>query len=140
MNQFSHLKALLTPASTTTHTSPGSVSAMLGALRTLADRFLHLAILEGKQAGISLALMVGFAVTAAVLLITTWLALVASLIVALVSHDVLGWPVALLLAALLCAAAAGALVALIIARSKDLLFPATRRQLNAHDFLEAGDE
>ena len=106
-----------------------SIHSLIGSARGWLDSFLHLVVLEGKQAGIGLALMLGFGVGAAVLLITGWLALVACAVAALVENEILGWAWSLLSAALLSFAGAGGLVFLAIRRSKDLLFCATRRQL-----------
>jgi uncharacterized membrane protein YqjE len=113
--------------------SPPSIAAtlhsLIDAVRGWLDNFLHLVVLEGKKAGIGLALMLGFGVGAAVLLITGWLALIACAVAALAENDILGWAWSLLIAALLSFAGAGGLVFLAIKRSKDLLFCATRRQL-----------
>lgn len=113
--------------------SPPSIAATIHSLvdsvRGWLDSFLHLAVLEGKKAGIGLALMLGFGVGAAVLLITSWLALIACVVAALVENKILGWTWSLLIAALLSFAGAGGLVFLAIKRSKALLFCATRRQL-----------
>ena len=114
--------------------SPPSIAAtihtLIGSAHVWLNCFIQLAILEGKKAGISLALMIGFCVGAAVLLITGWLALVACAVAALVQNDILGWSWSLLIAALLSFAGAGGLVLLALGRSKDLLFSATRRQLS----------
>ncbi len=113
--------------------SPPSIAATIHSLidgvRGWLDNFLHLVVLEGKKAGIGLALMLGFGVGAAVLFITGWLALVGCAVAALLEHDILGWAWSLLIAALLSFAGAGGLVFLAIKRSEDLLFCATRRQL-----------
>lgn len=113
--------------------SPPSIAAtmhaLIDAVRGWLDNFLHLVVLEGKKAGIGLALMLGFGVGAAVLLLTGWLALLGGAVVALSENDILGWVWSLLIAALLSFAGAGGLVFLAIKRSKDLLFCATRRQL-----------
>ncbi len=93
------------------------------------DSFFDLVVLEGKKAGIGLALMLGFGVGATVLLITGWLALNGCVIAALVENDILGWIWSLLLVALLNFAGAGGLVFLAIKRRQDILFSATRRQL-----------
>jgi uncharacterized membrane protein YqjE len=106
-----------------------TIHSLIDSVRGWLDNFLHLAVLEGKKAGIGLALMLGFGVGAAVLLITGWLALVACAVVALLENDILGWAWSLLITALLSFAGAGGLVFLAIKRSKDLLFCATRRQL-----------
>jgi len=107
----------------------GTVSALIAAVKVFGDRVFRLVTLEGKQAGVSLAFMLGFGVAAAILLVTGWLALIACIVAALVENDVMGWVWSLLIAALLSFAGAAALAMLLIKRSKDLLFTATRRQL-----------
>jgi len=113
--------------------SPPSTAAVIHSLidsvRDWLYSFLDLVVLEGKKAGIGLALMLGFGVGATVLLIAGWLALVGCVVAALVENDILGWIGSLLLVALLNLAGAGGLVFLAIKRSQDLLFSATRRQL-----------
>ena len=106
-----------------------AIHSLIDSVRDWLDNFLQLVVLEGKKAGLGLALMLGFGVGAAVLLIAGWLALVGCAVVALVENDILGWFWSLLLAALLNFAGAGGLVFLAIKRSQDLLFSATRRQL-----------
>ena len=108
----------------------GSISALIASLRVLGEHFLTLATLEGRQAGLSLAWMLGLALAAAVLALTGWLALLACLVLALVQNDIVGWGWALAIAALFSFAGAGGLVLLVIRRSRHLLFPATRRQLS----------
>lgn len=107
----------------------GSVSSLIASVRALGERFLALATLEGRQAGLSLAWMLGLALAAAVLAITGWLAMLACLMLALVQNDIVGWGGALLLAALLSFACAGGSALMVIRQSRHLLFPATRRQL-----------
>ena len=115
------------------NTSPPTVAAtihsLIDSVRAWLENFLHLAVLEGKKAGIGLALMLGFGVGAAVLLITGWLALIACAVLALVENNILGWASSLLIAAFLSFAGAGGLVFLVLNRSRDLVFCATRRQL-----------
>jgi uncharacterized membrane protein YqjE len=111
----------------------GSLAGVLAAVSALLDSFLHLATLEAKQAGINLAFMLGFGLAAAVLVITGWIALIACVVVALVANDLIGWPLALILAAILSFAGSAGLAVLILQRSKGLLFPATRRQLAGGD-------
>lgn len=118
----------------------GTASALIAAVRVFGDRLFSLVTLEGKQAGISLAFMLGFGVAAAVLVITGWLALIACVVVALVENDVMGWPWALVLAAFLSFAGAAGLVVLLIQRSEDLLFAATRRQLRMEQTTETEHE
>ena len=107
----------------------GSISSLIASVRVLGERFLTLATLEGKQAGLTLAWMLGLALAAAVLAITGWLAMLACVVLALVQNDIVGWGWALSIAALLSFALAGGLVFMMIRRSRYLLFPATQRQL-----------
>jgi uncharacterized membrane protein YqjE len=107
----------------------GTVSALIASMRAFGNCLFNLITLESKQAAVSLAFMLGFGVAAAVLVITGWLALIACVVVALVANAVVGWPWALVIAALLSFAGAAGLVALLMQRGKDLLFSATRRQL-----------
>lgn len=115
------------------HASPPSVAAALHALidsvRDWLGGMLELAVLEGKKAGLGLALILGFAVGAITLLIAGWLTLVGCLVVVLVAGDFLGLGWSLVIAALLNFAGAGGLVLLAIKHSQDLSFLATRRQL-----------
>lgn len=87
--------------------STGSVSSLIASVRALGERFLTLVTLEGKQARLSLAWMLGLALAAAVLAITGWLALLACVVLALVQNDIVGWGWALAIAALLSFAGAG---------------------------------
>lgn len=106
-----------------------TVHSLIESLRGWLDSFLHLVVLEGRKAGAGLKLMVVFGVGAAVLLMTAWLALVGCAVAVLVENDILGWAWSLLIAALVSFAGAVSLAYLVMKRSKDLLFYATRRQL-----------
>lgn len=117
-----------------------TIHSLTDAVRDWLGNFLHLVVLEGKKAGIGLALMLGFGVGAAVLLLTGWLALVACAVAALVQNDILGWVWSLLIAALLSFAGAGGLVFLAMKHSEDLLFCATRRQLGLKSAPTPGHE
>jgi hypothetical protein len=105
------------------------MSSLVASVRALGERFFILVSLEGKQAGLSLAWMLGLALAAAVLAITGWLALLACIVLVLVQNDIVGWGWALSIAALLNLAGTGGLVFMVIHLSRHLLFPATRRQL-----------
>lgn len=107
----------------------GSISALIATVRTLGERLLALAAIEGRQAGLSLAWMLGLVLVAALLALTGWLALLACVVLALVQNDIVGWGWALSIAALLSFTGAGGFALLAIRRSRDLLFTATRRQL-----------
>jgi len=106
-----------------------TVRSLVESLRDWLDSFLHLVVLEGKKAATGLALMLAFGVGAAVLLITAWLALIGCAVAVAVENDILGLAWSLLIAALLSLAGAAGFVALVVKRSKDLLFHGTRRQL-----------
>ena len=108
---------------------PATIRALINSARGWLENLLHLAALEGKRAGIGLAVMVGFGVGAFVLLIAGWLAMLGCLVAVFVENNMLGWTWSLLIMALLNLASAGGLVFLAIKRSKDLQFYATRRQL-----------
>jgi hypothetical protein len=115
-----------------------SMSSLIASVRALGERFFALVTLEGRQAGLSLAWMLGLALAAAVLAITAWLALLACIVLALVQNDIVGWGWALSIAALLSFAGAGGFVFMVIQKSENLLFPATRRQLRG--FLGGGNQ
>ena len=106
-----------------------SITSLIASVRALGERFLTLVTLECKQAGLSLAWMLGLALAAAVLAITGWLAMLACVVLALVQNDIVGWGWALSIAPLLSFAGAAGLMFMVIQRSRYLLFPATRRQL-----------
>jgi hypothetical protein len=108
---------------------PVTFSSFWLSLQELVESFLNLLMLEAKQAAVSLVLMLAFGVAAAVLVITGWLALVACIVLFLVQYDVVGWAVGLIIAAVLSFAGSAGLGVLLIRRSQDLLFRATRRQL-----------
>ncbi len=108
---------------------PTTIHLLVDSARGWLENFLQLAALEGKRAGIGLAVMFGFGVGAFVLLIAGWIAMLGCAVAALVENDILSWAWSLLIVALLNFAGAGGLVFLAIKRSKDLLFCATRRQL-----------
>jgi hypothetical protein len=84
--------------------------------------------------------MLGLALAAAVLVVTGWMAVIAAVVLALVRSGVVGWGWALAIAAVASFAGAGGLVVLMIRRSGDLTFPATRRQLGELQAEEGEDE
>ena len=106
-----------------------TVASFWQSLTTFASSFLRLAVLEAKQAATGVALMLAFALGAAVLLVTGWLALIAWLIALLVQAEVLGWAAGFFIAAILSLGGAAGLVVLLIRRAKSVSFEATRRQL-----------
>ena len=103
-------------------------SSLLRLWRDIASDFLALATLELRLAGLSFAFMVALGVGAALLLVTAWLLLMGAIACWIVIPGS-GWGVTLLVMALCNAGGIALLVWLIRARSRDLLFARTRRQL-----------
>jgi uncharacterized membrane protein YqjE len=108
----------------------GSLAGLLTSLRALLGSLLTLATCEAKQAGIGLAFMLAFGIAAAMLVTIGLGSVVACVVLALVASELLNWPVALIVAAVLCFAAGGGFLVLLVRRSDKLLFKATRRQLD----------
>jgi uncharacterized membrane protein YqjE len=117
-----------------THAPPHSVldelsDTFVSARRVISD-FLELLSLEARRAGLTLVWMVACGAVAAILVVTAWLGFMAALALWAVS---LGIPWAIAVAAIsLANLLAAAITALVCMRmSRDLLFAATRRQLEA---------
>lgn len=97
-------------------------------VRDLACDHLELAALEAQRAGQGLTKMLTAAVVISILVVSAWLALVSGGIVWATENGV-SWPVALVIAAVVNIALAGALALWIKGQSGDLMFAATLRQL-----------
>src|SRR3954469_17679537 len=111
--------------------SDGVVAELSGAFagaRGLASNLLELLGLEARRAGLMLVLMLACGAIGAVLVIAAWLSLLAALVLWGVSAGAT-WQAALAMAVLPNAARAGALFWLCARASRDLTFPATRREL-----------
>jgi hypothetical protein len=106
-------------------------------VRDLACDHLELAALEAQRAGQGLAKILGAAVVISILVVSAWLALASGGIVWATANGV-SWPVALVIAAVLNIALAGALAYWIKGQAGDLMFSATLRQLRrtADDHVE----
>ena len=104
------------------------VSNVISSARRVVSGLLDLVVLEGKRAGMALAWMLGLGVAAAILAVTAWLGLMA---VAALTLMLAGVPpiFSILIVVLLNLAAAGGAAFVCVKKSKDLLFPATRRQV-----------
>ncbi len=98
---------------------------------------LELAVLEAQRAAVSLAKVLSAAVVVSILVVTAWLAFVASAIVWATDKGV-GWPVALVVAGIANLVVAAGAVFWIRAQLGDWAFAATRRQLKqtAEDITE----
>ncbi|HEY3077339.1 MAG TPA: hypothetical protein VGJ74_19375 [Burkholderiales bacterium] len=109
----------------------GIVDELSGAFagaRGLLSNLLDLFGLEARRAGLMLVLMLACGVIGAVLIVAAWIGLLAALVLWGVSLGI-EWQAALGAVALANAAAAGALFWLCARASRDLAFPATRREL-----------
>ena len=109
----------------------GVLNEVAGVLDSAAEslsNFLELMSLEARRAGLALFWMVAWGAVAAICIVTTWLGLMAALAMWAVS---LGLPpvAAIIGVALLNLAGGAILIRVCVGLSRDLLFPATRRQL-----------
>ena len=101
---------------------------LLGEARSLVTDYAELAVLDARRAAIRLAWMLGCLLVAAVLVVTTWMALVAAGVVFMLGHGA-SWVTALVVAAVLNLVGAGALGWWMLALIKELPFTALLRQL-----------
>jgi len=109
----------------------GIVAELSGAFagaRGLLSNLLDLFGLEARRAGLVLVLMLACGVIGAVLTVAAWIGLLAALVLWAVSLGI-EWQVALGAVAIVNAAGASALFWLCARASRDLAFPATRREL-----------
>ena len=109
----------------------GIVAELSGAFagaRGLLSNLLDLFGLEARRAGLMLVLMLACGVIGAVLIIAAWLGLLAALVLWGVSLGIT-WQAALGVVAFANVVSAGALFWLCARASRDLTFPATRREL-----------
>jgi hypothetical protein len=104
------------------------IAGAVAGARDLASNVLDLVGLETRRAGLSLMLMLACGIAGAILFVASWIALMGAVALWCVSAGI-GWPVALAAAGLATAALTGALFGLSLRVSRDLAFPATRRQL-----------
>jgi hypothetical protein len=104
------------------------VGRLLGDTRGLAADFAELAVLDARRAAIRLAWLLGSVLVAAVLIVTTWMALVAAGVVFMLGKGA-SWAAALVIAAVLNLVGAAALVRWTLALIKELPFTALLRQL-----------
>jgi hypothetical protein len=111
--------------------SPG-LGELLGRLlaeaRSLVTDYAELAVLDARRAAIRLAWLLGAVLVAAVLIVTTWMALVAGGVVFMLGHGA-SWVTALIVAAVVNLVGAGLLGWWMFALIKELPFTALLRQL-----------
>lgn len=111
--------------------SPGLgelIGRLLGEARSLAADYAELAVLDARRAAIRLAWLLGSVLIVAVLVITTWMALVAAGLVYVLGKG-MPWPLALVVAAVINLVGAGALGWWMLTLIKEMPFTALLRQL-----------
>ena len=104
------------------------IGRVLVEARGLAADYAELAVLDARRAAIRLAWLLGAVLIAAVLVVTTWMALVAAGVVLMLGQGA-SWVTALAVAAVLNVVGAGALAWWMLALIKELPFTALLRQL-----------
>jgi uncharacterized membrane protein YqjE len=104
------------------------VGRLLGESRSLVADYAELAVLDARRAAIRLAWLLGSVLVAAVLIVTTWMALVAAVVVVMLGQGA-SWVTALIVAAVVNLVGAGALGWWMLALIKELPFTALLRQL-----------
>lgn len=108
------------------------VARLAGEARQLLADYAELTVLDARRAAIRLAWILGAVLVAAVLAVTSWMGLVAALIVFAWGHGA-SWPIALAVAAVLNLIAAGALGWFTLQLAKEAPFTALLRQLRGRD-------
>ena len=119
----------------TRHPAPGLgqvLGRLLGEARQLVADYAELTVLDARRAAIRLAWILGAVLVGAVLVVTSWMGLVAAGIVFAWGHGA-SWPIALGIAALINLVAAGALGWFTLQLAKELPFTALLRQLRGKD-------
>lgn len=97
-------------------------------LKSLVQDHALLAVLEVQRAGVSLVKMIAAGIVISILVVTTWIALVASCIVFAIGEGA-DWALAIFIAAIVNLLVAGGVAWWAKKQIPDLLFAATMRQL-----------
>ena len=108
------------------------VGRLLGEARQLVADYAELTVLDARRAAIRLAWILGAVLVAAVLIVTSWMGLVAAGIVFAWGHGA-SWPLALAIAAMLNLVATAVLGWFTLKLAKELPFTALLRQLRGRD-------
>jgi hypothetical protein len=121
-----------TPRASARTASLGEViGRVLAEARSLVADYTELAVLDARRAAIRLAWLLGAVLVAAVLIVTTWMGLVAAAVVFMLGHGT-SWVTALIVAAVVNLAGAAALAWWMFALIKELPFTALLRQLRGN--------
>jgi hypothetical protein len=107
------------------------IGRVLAEARSLVADYTELAVLDARRAAIRLAWLLGAVLVAAVLIVTTWMGLVAAAVVFMLGHGT-SWVTALIVAAVVNLAGAAALAWWMFALIKELPFTALLRQLRGN--------
>ena len=106
----------------------GGIASLFNSGRRVVTGVFRLFALEARRAGLTLMWMVALGAMAAMLLVTAWLGLMGAAALWVVSLG-LTWSGALVVIALANLAAAAVALLICMSISRNLLFPATRRQM-----------
>ena len=112
------------------HSVLDELSDTFASARGVISDFLELLSLETRRAGLMLVWMVACGAVAAILVVTAWLGFMAALALWAVSLGI-PWVTAVAVISLANLLGAAIMALACIRMSRDLLFPATRRQLEA---------
>jgi hypothetical protein len=104
------------------------IGRLLAEAKSLVTDYAELAVLDARRAAIRLAWLLGAVLVAAVLIVTTWMALVAAGVVFMLGHGA-SWVTALIVAAVLNVVGAALLGWWMLVLIKELPFTALLRQL-----------
>lgn len=107
------------------------IGRLLAEARSLVADYTELAVLDARRAAIRLAWLLGSVLVAAVLIVTTWMALVAAVVVFMMGQGA-SWVTALVVAAAVNVAGAGALGWWMFTLIKEMPFTALLRQLRGN--------
>ena len=107
------------------------IGRLLAEAKSLVADYTELAVLDARRAAIRLAWLLGAVLVAAVLIVTTWMGLVAAAVVFMLGQGA-SWVTALIVAAVVNLAGAGALAWWMFALIKELPFTALLRQLRGN--------
>lgn len=108
----------------------GGIAHMLNAVRRVVSDLFRLFSIEVRRAGLTLVWMVALGAITALLVVTAWIGLMSALLLWVVSLGA-SWTSALVAISLANLLAAATCIVVCVMMSRNLLFPATQRQLGA---------
>lgn len=108
----------------------GGIANVLASMRRVFSDLFRLFSLEVRRAGLTLMWMAALGAIAAMLLVTAWIGLMSALLLWVVSLGA-SWTSALVAISLANLFAAATSIVVCVMMSRNLLFPATQRQLGA---------